>query len=78
MPLSYSDDTYSAINWNFSFTAGIATIHVSGYDDDGSYEASYFNGTKVKFVAISNQAKSMHPEVDFNDYTQVASIFGLK
>jgi hypothetical protein len=78
MPFSFSDDNYSSQNWNFSFTTGSATINVSGYDDFGSYEAADFSGTPVKLVAISNEAKAMHPEVDFNNYTQVASVFGLK
>ena len=78
LPLSYSDDTYSAQHWNFSYTAGSVDIEVVGYDDSGSWSASDFNGTSVKLVAISNEAKAMHPEVDLNNYTQVASVFGLK
>lgn len=78
MPLSYADDTYSSQNWNFYYTAGSATISVSGYDDDGSWLASDFSGTSVKIVAISNEARSLHPEVDFNNYAEVESVFGLK
>jgi hypothetical protein len=78
IPASFSDDTYSSENWNFGFGVGNATISVSGYDDDGSGSASDYNGTVVKLVAITNAARSLHPEVDLNNYTQVASVFGLK
>jgi hypothetical protein len=78
LPFGYSEDTYFSENWNFSFSSGNAKIYVVGFDDSGSPSTSDYNGSVVKLVAISAEIKALYPEVDFNNYTQVASVFGLK
>jgi hypothetical protein len=78
IPYSETDDTYYAEHWNFSYTVGGATIAINGFDDSGSGSASDYNGYVLKLVAITNEARAMHPEVDLNNYAEVESVFGLK
>lgn len=78
LPFSFSDDNYSSLSINYSFSVGQVDISVLGFDDVNDHNASEFNGTTARVVVMSQEGRMSHPNVDLTDYEEVKRVYNLK
>lgn len=76
LPFGQDEDTYS-FNYNFSIETGKINVYIQGWSTFG-VSSSNWNGITFRFVAISQEGRMSHPNIDLTNYEEVKMTYDLE